>query len=239
VSTHYALKLNKSLFALVGTQHDPQSISGDAQTLGFKDFKLISKAMPKSFWYLNLCCITFYWCTVGFLPICSDLLQTKYYPGDPLLAGSFTSIPDTIALVILPVMGYFAEKYSLSRTMLVSGGVLLVVAHLLFATSFQPVFGIMLLLGVGYSAFSSVLYAMLADSVPESKVSTAFGLNSALLNASFVIAPLFIAAVTSFDLTYASLEFCFALVALAGTCSALQVAFSTASNLKNRVVATK
>ena len=127
---------------------------------------------PVTFWLLVVVLISLAASTISFIPIAPGFFEAKYFPDDPVRASSFVSVPDSLSVVLLPIAGYIADRapsaavgsHRKSRQVLASS-VCVLVAHCLFAfTTLHVIYGL-LILGVGYGCYASVLYSLMAELV--------------------------------------------------------------------------
>ena len=134
-------------------------------------------AMPQNFWLTVVMLICYSSATINFLPLAPLLLHAKYYPDDKIKATALVSLPDTISVLLMPLIGYFSDKSSAatssssqrSQTKIyycIASGVFVSMAHLLFAFSWSvgPEV-ILIILGVGYAGYGANIYSLMAEIV--------------------------------------------------------------------------
>jgi predicted MFS family arabinose efflux permease len=99
------------------------------------------------------------------------------------------------SLIASPVGGVFADRYSKRALLLISGGIQVVLALVLFAASRAGVLDIGLLLGLAVamgfasSTQTSVYQSFVAEVVPARQISAAYRLNAIQFNVSRAIGP--------------------------------------------------
>ncbi|KAI7826996.1 major facilitator superfamily domain-containing protein [Gamsiella multidivaricata] len=151
--------------------------------------------LQTNFWILCLCCISLYGAVIPFIHVSSDFLQKKWYPDDPRKAGAVMSIPYIVSSVGSPLCGYIVDRFGNRARYIPLSAVLLIWAHMqLGFTLFTPVCG-MLVLGLAYSLFASVLWPCIPFLVKDHQLGTAYGLVTIALNFSLTLFPMAVASI--------------------------------------------
>ncbi|KAF9434681.1 hypothetical protein BGZ76_007629 [Entomortierella beljakovae] len=151
--------------------------------------------LKSTFWILCLCCISLYGAIVPFIHVSSDFLQKKWYPYDPRKAGVVMSIPDLVSSVGSPLCGYFVDRFGNRVRYIPLSAVLLIWAHTqLGFTSMAPVVS-MIVLGLAYSLFASVLWPCIPFLVEDHQLGTAYGIVTVALNISLTVFPMVVASI--------------------------------------------
>lgn len=165
------------------------------------------------FWLLTFVSFLLYGVLVPFNNIVSDFLQTKYPSLDPISAGRLMSIPDCLCIFIVPALGIFLDRVGYRAILFTFGGLVMSIGHYLFAISSLPAYSILLLLGIANSSLLA-LWPCTPLLVDKSKLSTAYGILTSAGNTSFMLFPIFVAALVNNDLSYTSCELFFSLMAI-------------------------
>ncbi|KXS16551.1 MFS general substrate transporter [Gonapodya prolifera JEL478] len=113
------------------------------------------------FWLLCGICVLSYASVFPFFAVCTDFFQDKYFHGDVNSAGIVMAIPPVFCGITAPFIGYlFDGSPRLRPWLLLTSMALVTIAHLLFGwTSTSPYVG-MLILGAGFSLFSSTIWPL-------------------------------------------------------------------------------
>ena len=107
------------------------------------------------------------------------------------------SVPDIIAAIGTPIMGYLTDRYGYrTHLIIVSGLCILLSLSLMTFTTLSPVAS-MSLLGVAYSVFTSSLWPCVPFLVERHQTATAYGLLSVALNLTLSVVPIIIATLRS------------------------------------------
>ncbi|KAF9963403.1 hypothetical protein BGZ70_007438, partial [Mortierella alpina] len=150
--------------------------------------------LQPNFWVLSLCCISLYGAVVPFNHISSDFLQKKWHMS-PTKAGTIMSIPDIVSSVGSPVCGYLVDRFGNRARYIPLSAVFIICAHGLFGfTVISPVVA-MVILGLAYSLFASVLWPCIPFLVEDHQLGTAYGLVTIALNISLTFFPMIVASI--------------------------------------------
>ncbi|KAG9068353.1 hypothetical protein KI688_010621 [Linnemannia hyalina] len=154
---------------------------------------------------------------VPFNHISSDFLQKKWYMKNPTKAGTVMSIPDIVSSVGSPLCGYLVDRFGHRARYIPLSAVLLIWTHAqLGFTSITPIIG-MLILGLAYSLFASVLWPCIPFLVKDHQLGTAYGLVTIALNISLTIFPMIVAWILDItDGSYLYVEALFIILAFIG-----------------------
>jgi len=171
------------------------------------------------FFALLLCVMTLYGACQPFLHIASDLLQTKYFPNDPIRAGVLQSIPDILSAMLCPIFGLMVDRIGRRSRIVGLAGLCLCISHLIIAlTDITPAIPLVIF-GIAYAAGTTAIWPSVSLIVPADRLGTAIGIGESALNISLTIAPLIVAALSTKG-SFLRVEVFFA------TLSALTVALS-------------
>ena len=220
----YRTKFINVPIELVGRKNSDETLAEESP---------VSIAPPQSingyhpcFWILTAICFLLYGVLVPFNNIVSDFLQTKYAQLDPITAGRLMSIPDSLCIFIVPVLGIFLDRVGYRATLFTIGSAIVSLGHYLFAATDIPAVYILLLLGLSNSTLLA-LWPCVPLLVDKSRLSTAYGIITSAINTSFMLFPVFVATLINSDTTYTTCELFFSsLAAMAFLLSVLLNYFS-------------
>ncbi|KAJ8328300.1 hypothetical protein QVD99_000811 [Batrachochytrium dendrobatidis] len=201
-------------------------------TKSFMQFNLKGlNQLPLSFWILCIICILLYGTVIPFNNIASDFFMSKWYPNDPEKAGIVMSIPDSMSAILVPILGYFVDRYGGRVMMLMSCAVVIVGVHLTLGLSMiNPIYP-MVFLGCSYSLYGVAIWPSVAtviqheecklkdqnpDAEPPRLLGAAFGLSTSALNAALTLVPLIAAQIRVQGGSYLPVEIFFASLAAIG-----------------------
>ena len=127
----------------------------------------------KTIYWIDLAAITlFYLSYLPFNMVASGYFIEKWYPGPEMSltdklesVGHFLSIPLIMSSVFFPIFGLSVDKIGHRIHLLALSGTLLCLAYILFLTS-SPLIPL-ILLGLAYGIFGTVLWPMLVFLVPQ------------------------------------------------------------------------
>lgn len=130
------------------------------------------------------------------------------------------SIPDTLSIFLVPLIGSVVDKYGYKAKLITLGGFGLLFGHLLFIckinnVNFSPAIPLMFL-GFGNSSMLA-FWPCVPLLVSEAYIATAYGLLTVFSNFSFTLFPLIVAWLAGRDVKYGECEAFFAIIALFGT----------------------
>jgi MFS family permease len=165
----------------VGRKHGDEDAAGLAADEEFRLKDIASLLANKSYLYIVLLCATFYAVVFPFQDYLADLLKHERGYTD-IAAGDFTSLIPWGAAVFTIIFGAFVDRKGLRATLMIGGGVLLVVSHLGFAlTSITP-WLLVPMFGIAFSLVPSAMWPAVALIVEEKRLGTAYGLMTWMQN---------------------------------------------------------
>ena len=152
------------------------------------------------FWLLAIICVTLYG---GFLPfnnIAAGYLTSSYFKGmsDTQArnsAGVYMAVPFFMSIFFVPCFGYLIDKLGkrswLALISSISGFCVFVLFY--FVNPLIP----LVLLGLTYSLFASVIWPSIAIVCKKEMAGLAFGLSTSLQNGGLALFPVIVAAILS------------------------------------------
>lgn len=171
-------------------------------------------AFERPFILVVFICFLFNGCMVPYNNVASDYLQTKYFQGSLMESNAVMSIPDTLAMLLVPLVGW-AVDYTGARLVLLTAGALAFMgghgllgwgSHGLTATIALAI------LSVGYSSMLGC-WACVPPLVRSSRQSMAYGLLTSACNLSITLNSLVVASLVAADPSYALAGIFFTLLA--------------------------
>ncbi|KAI8621028.1 major facilitator superfamily domain-containing protein [Chytriomyces sp. MP71] len=184
-----------------------------------------------------LCAVTIalYGATIPFFHISTSFFAEKWKLA-PSTAGFVMSVPDWIAAAGSPIVGTTLDRIGHRGTSLLIASFILMSGHAtLQFTSFYPTYG-MVLIGVGFSIFSTTLWSCVPLVVSERNIATGFGLLTVALNVSLFTFPLLVAQIRNASTDFSTVEFTFLTLCLVGAWFSWRVCTTQPS--LNRVAST-
>lgn len=130
---------------------------------------------------------------------CFTFVSSSYYQDrfsfDSVQAGFIISIVFFTGMIFCPIAGIFTDKFGQKGALLIISAACVGLVHCLFIwtqDSYRPILPIfyLLLLGLGYSIYTTVFWAAMSNVVQGKSLGTAFGLSFSVSNLGLVIGPL-------------------------------------------------
>lgn len=143
--------------------------------------------------------------------VASDYLQTRYFNGDLVNANLAMSIPDSLAMFLVPLMGIYVDKHGKRITLIMIGAVAFAIGHAVLGLGDEKTISVAALCVLGF-AYSTLLcfWACVPAVVRHARHSTAYGILTSSCNLAVTIIPLAVAPIISSDATYQSCGLFFA-----------------------------
>lgn len=165
--------------------------------------------------------------------VASDYLQTRYFDGDVVDANLAMSIPDTIAMFLIPALGMYVDKLGRRVNIILLGALAFILGHGCLALGRGRVMAIasLFVLGAGYSTLLC-FWACVPTLVRHTRHSTAYGILTSICNLSVTAISLAVAPVVTADPSYRSAGLFFAGLALVAL---ILGALLAALNVKRRL----
>ncbi len=168
VYTFYDKKLDDSLEA-----------SGAEEEEGFRMKDILSIVTNKGFWLIALLCVLFYSAVFPFIKYAADLMVQKYGVSTNM-AGIIPGLLPIGAIILTPLFGSLYDRIGKGATLMISGAVMLIFVHAMFAMPFLNVWWfatiIMIVLGFAFSLVPSAMWPSVPKIVPERQLGTAYAL---------------------------------------------------------------
>ena len=155
------------------------------------------KHLNSKFWLLGCVCATGY---AAILPFTSIFVALR--PANVSLIDASRSVSTVflISALMSPILGRVIDSQKLGKTVLTASCFLLCITHTTYA-SFHHMWT-MVLLGVAYAGFVASVWPLIPEVVPAENVGLAYGIATALQNATLTVAPLLMAAIQSSSGSY-------------------------------------
>jgi hypothetical protein len=137
--------------------------------------------------------------------VASDYLQsTRYFRGNVVDANMAMSIPDTLAMFLVPTLGIWLDRRGKKVSLMVAGAATFLVGHTILALGRGRFVAVSALLTLGF-AYGTLLsfWACVPALVHGSRHSTAYGILTSACNlAVTLISPLAVAPIIAADSSY-------------------------------------
>jgi MFS family permease len=145
-------------------------------------------AFRRSYWFINILCVTFYSGVIPFVAFSNIFLQSTYGM-TATLAGFYGSLIFVSTMIATPLFGLFVDRYGKRATIMITGSFLIVPAYLLLGlTQLHPSLSI-ILIGIAFSLVPAALWASIPIIVEERRLGTAFGLITLVQNLGLTVVP--------------------------------------------------
>jgi MFS family permease len=165
------------------------------------------KEFGSMFWLVTLLCVTLYGAVLPFNYIASGFLTETYFRGLNKVeaqnrAGVYMSVPFFISAFMVPIYGILIDKYGQRAYLsLIASGVGLLCFILFYIVN--PLIAL-IILGLTYSMFASVIWPCISLVVKKSHVGFAYGVTTSVQNGGLAIFPIIVAAIYSSSKSYYS-----------------------------------
>lgn len=155
--------------------------------------------LPKIFRVLACICFLLYGGFIPFNNIAASFLTQGVFKDMPITdarnkAGFYMSIPFIIGIILIPILGILGDKFD--RPCLKSISLLfssITGLSCFFMFTFTTPFFPLILLGITYSLFSSVIWPAIAIISTKETVGLSFGINTSLQNLGLSVFPIIVA----------------------------------------------
>lgn len=139
------------------------------------------------FWMLTIICVSFYLTIFPFIALAAKFFQTKWNY-EPSSADALDSVVYIISAITSPFIGLLVDKVGRNLVFLLVASILVMIGHMLLATTFINLWIPMISIGIGYSVMCSALWPLVALSVPQNQLGTAYGVMQAIQNLGLAVA---------------------------------------------------
>lgn len=165
--------------------------------------------------------------------VASDYLQTRYFTDDPIAANMAMSIPDTLAMFLIPVMGHYVDRLGRKMSLIALGAACFIAGHGMLAWGASGGVCLLALITLGF-AYSTLLsfWACVPRLVRFVRHSTAYGVLTSACNLSVTVISLTVAPLVAQDPSYRTAGLFFAGL---GVASLLLVLLLSSINLHRRL----
>lgn len=220
-----------------GVQAGSEAGKKEEDEFRFSDiFKILSN---KRFLMIALLCVFFYCCIISFKKFATSILIPRFdIPAES--AGWMVSMIPFFTVVFAPLFGLLVDKVGHGSRWMISGAVLVFVAHILIAfapaklsiggsiadTSFIGYVAIGIL-GIGYSLLPAAMWPSVPKIVPEKNLGTAYSLIYWIQNIGLMTVPVAVGSIFKrFDGQEAAVKSEYIFIALAAVAIVISVMFA-------------
>lgn len=220
-----------------GVQAGSEEGKKEEDEFRFSDiFKILSN---KRFLMIALLCVFFYCCIISFKKFATSILIPRFdIPAES--AGWMVSMIPFFTVVFAPLFGLLVDKVGHGSRWMISGAVLVFVAHILIAfapaklsiggsiadTSFIGYVAIGIL-GIGYSLLPAAMWPSVPKIVPEKNLGTAYSLIYWIQNIGLMTVPVAVGSIFKrFDGQEAAIRSEYIFIALATVAIVISVMFA-------------
>jgi nitrate/nitrite transporter NarK len=151
----------------------------DPDEEGFKlsDIKLI--ITNKGFWLIAFLCVLFYSGVFPFLKFATKLMIYKYGLAEDV-AGYIPGLLPFGTILLTPLFGSLYDRVGKGATLMLTGSLMLIVVHGLFALPVLNVWWfatiVMVVLGIAFSLVPSAMWPSVPKIIPQKQLGTAYSL---------------------------------------------------------------
>jgi MFS family permease len=180
---------------------------GDVEQTEKFDPKVIFR-FKRTYWFVNILCVTFYSGVLGFVAFSNDFL-TSTYGMTAIRAGFYGSLIFVSTIIATPLFGLVADKFGKRATIMIMGSIFIVPAYLMLGlTGVHPAISIVMI-GIAFSLVPAALWASVPIIVAENRIGTAMGLITMVQNIGLMVVPWLAGLLTarSGDYTYTMILF--------------------------------
>lgn len=149
----------------------------------------------KRFIMISLLCVFFYCCVISFKKFGTSIVIPRFGMDLDSAKWAITMIP-FFTVLFTPLFGALVDKVGKATLWMITGSVLVLVAHLIigFAPAGVPFYGYLgiAILGIGYSLVPSAMWPSVPKIVPEKSLGTAYSLMYWIQNMGMLLVPIFV-----------------------------------------------
>ncbi len=194
-----------AVFVAMDAKFDKQEGTSDkVQTAEEDKFKFtdIFKILGnKHYLLISLLCVFFYCCIISFKKFATAILIPRFgadAANFEQTASMMVSMIPFFTVVFTPLFGSLVDKIGKATTWMITGSVMVFVAHIIIA--FAPgeaIFGYLgiAILGVGYSLVPAAMWPSVPKIVPEQNLGTAYSLIYWIQNMGMMLVPIIVGSI--------------------------------------------
>lgn len=232
-----------AIFVAMDAKFDQQEGTSDkVQTAEEDKFKFsdIFKILgDKHYLLISLLCVFFYCCIISFKKFATAILIPRF-GADAVdfeqTASLMVSMIPFFTVVFTPLFGILVDKIGKATTWMITGSVMVFVAHIIIA--FAPgeaIFGYLgiAILGVGYSLVPAAMWPSVPKIVPEKNLGTAYSLIYWIQNMGMMLVPIIVGSILNkFSGVEAAVnaEYVFIILGIVAISVSLMLFFSSKKN---------
>ena len=161
----------------------------------FKFSDIVKVLTNSRFLMIALLCVFFYCCIISFKKFGTSIVIPRFDMELSSAKWVITMIP-FCTVVFTPLFGALVDKLGKGTIWMISGSVLVLIAHLLiaFAPEGVPFWGYfaIAILGLGYSLVPSAMWPSVPKIVPDKILGTAYSLIYWIQNMGMLVVPIFV-----------------------------------------------
>ncbi len=195
-----------AIFVAMDAKFDKQEGTSDKVETAEEDkfkftdiFKILSN---KHYLLISLLCVFFYCCIISFKKFATAILIPRFGAEAAVefesTASYMVSMIPFFTVVFTPLFGSLVDKIGKATTWMITGSVMVFVAHLIIAFApGQPIYGYLgiAILGVGYSLVPAAMWPSVPKIVPEKNLGTAYSLIYWIQNMGMMLVPIIVGSI--------------------------------------------
>ncbi len=199
-----------AVFVAMDAKFDAKAGTTDKKKTAEEDkfkFSDIFKVLGNKYFIMSaLLCVFFYCSIITFKKFATSILIPRF--GLPAESASLmVSLIPFSTVIFAPLFGTFVDKVGKGTRWMITGSVLVFVAHLMIAFAPQgiPIFGYVAIamLGIGYSLVPAALWPTVSKIVPEKNLGTAYSLIYWIQNMGMLLVPILVGFIFRNEVTMA------------------------------------
>ena len=152
------------------------------------------------FWLITALCLTLYGAVLPFNYIASGFLTETYFKDMSKIeaqnkAGIYMSVPFFISAFMVPIYGILIDKYGQRANLSLFASFVGLICFTMFY--YCPPLLALIILGLTYSMFASVIWPCISLVVKKNLVGFAYGVTTSIQNAGLAVFPIIVASIHS------------------------------------------
>ncbi len=195
-----------AIFVAMDAKFDKQEGTSDkvetAEEDKFKFTDIFKILGNKHYLLISFLCVFFYCCIISFKKFATAILIPRFGAEAAVefesTASYMVSMIPFFTVVFTPLFGSLVDKIGKATTWMITGSVMVFVAHLIIAFApGQPIYGYLgiAILGVGYSLVPAAMWPSVPKIVPEKNLGTAYSLIYWIQNMGMMLVPIIVGSI--------------------------------------------
>ncbi len=195
-----------AIFVAMDAKFDRQEGTSDkvetAEEDKFKFSDIFKILGNKHYLLISLLCVFFYCCIISFKKFATAILIPRFGAENAAnfeqTASWMVSMIPFFTVVFTPLFGILVDKIGKATTWMITGSVMVFVAHIIIAFApGQAIYGYLgiAILGIGYSLVPAAMWPSVPKIVPEKNLGTAYSLIYWIQNMGMMLVPIIVGSI--------------------------------------------